>query len=307
MAERAARSVLGAVRAVTYTAPDLRAIETAYSEELGYVVAARGRVPGAQARAWGAPAVEGWPMLTLRPASGEAVYLRFVESADAAGWRALKTLGWNATEFVVQDLELLADRLRSGGFEIIGPPEPLTRFPMIRAMQVIGPAGECCYFAQIGPNSGLDLAPALSFVGRVFIVIAAGSDVDALYESYAGFDNPGDPPVATPVRVISRAHGLPADTLHRHGLIKLPGGTRVELDQYPISAVPRVHAEGALPPGMAVVSFDVEALGDRRFIAPPAPSALPGADRVAACLRGVAGEIIELVAPARQALREATA
>ena len=72
MAERAARSVLGAVRAVTYTAPDLRAIETAYSEELGYVVAARGRVPGAQARAWGAPAVEGWPMLTLRPAFDES-------------------------------------------------------------------------------------------------------------------------------------------------------------------------------------------------------------------------------------------
>src|SRR5256885_5162493 len=53
---------------------------------------------------------------------------------------------------------------------------------MIRAMQVIGPAGECCYFTEIGADSGLNLAQALSFVGRVFIVIAAGSDVDALYE-----------------------------------------------------------------------------------------------------------------------------
>jgi hypothetical protein len=307
MADGAARSVLGAVRAVTYTAPDLRAIEAAYIGELGYVVAARGRVPGAQARAWGAPAVEGWPMLTLGPASGEAVYLRFIESADAAGWRALRTLGWNATEFAVQDVEALADRLRRGRFEIIGPPARLTRFPTIRAMQALGPAGECCYFTQIGADPGLDLAQALSFVGRVFIVIAAGSDVDALYESYSDFANPTDPPVATPVRVISHAHGLPADTLHRHGLIKLPGGTRVELDEYPISAAPRISTEGALPPGMAVVSFDVETLGDRGFIAPPAPSALPGTDRVAACVRGVAGEIIELIAPARQLSREARA
>lgn len=305
MVDRAARSILGAVRAVTYAAPDLRAIEAAYVGDLGYIVAAHGRVPRTQARAWGAPAVEGSPMLTLGPASGEAVYLRFVESADACGWRALETLGWNATEFVVQDVEALADRLRSGAFEIIGPPARLTRFPMIRAMQVIGPAGECCYFTQIGRDSGLDLAQALSFVGRVFIVVAAGLDVDALYESYAGFDNPIDPPVATPVRVISKAHGLPADTLHRHGLIKLPGGTLVELDEYPSSAAPRVNAEGALPPGMAVVSFDADTLGGRRFIGPPAPSALPGTNRVAACLRGVAGEIIELIAPSRQASPEA--
>jgi len=305
--DRTARSTLGAIRAVTYTAPDLGAIEAAYIGELGYVMAAHGRVPGAQARAWGAPAVEGRPMLTLGPASGEPVYLRFVESADATGWRALRTPGWNATEFVVQDVDVLSDNLRSGSFEIIGPPASLTRFPMIRAMQAIGPAGECCYFTQIGPGSGLELARALSFVGRVFVVVAAGSDVDALFESYAAFDNPIDPPVATPVRVISKAHGLPADTLHRHGLIKLPGGTLVELDQYPTSAAPRVNAEGALPPGMAVVSFDVDTLDGHSLIAAPAPSALPGTDRVAACLRGVAGEIIELIAPPRQASPEITA
>ncbi len=161
MADGAARPTLGAIRAVTYAVPDLAAIEAAYVGELGYVIVARGEVGEGQARAWHAPATAGRRTLVLGPASGEAVHLRFVESAAAAGWRALKTFGWNATEFVIQDLDALAARLDGGAFTVIGPPKGLSRFPMIRAMQAIGPAGECCYFTQVGPGSGLDLARPL--------------------------------------------------------------------------------------------------------------------------------------------------
>jgi hypothetical protein len=296
-AQTAARPYLGAIRGVTYAAPDLEAVKAAYVGHLGYQVFSRSYLDSDLARAWSAPAMAGRPCLTLAPASGEAVFLRFVESPAARGWRALKTLGWNATEFVVQDVDALAARLEGGPFTVIGPPKGLSRFPTIRAMQVIGPFGECCYFTQVDHTVGLDLAPALSFVGRVFIVVAAGLDADALFQPYQAFANATDPPVATPVKIISDAHGLAPDTLHRHGLVRLPYGTLVELDAYPESALPRLVVDGELAPGMAMVSFDVEVLGAHDFIGPIARGpAVPGGG-MSACLRGAAGELIELIAP----------
>jgi hypothetical protein len=288
--------MLGAIRAVTYSVPDLHAIERAYVDELGYTVAVRSRISGAQARSWGAPAVEGSAALLLAPRSGEAVYLRFIEDVDAAGWQALTTFGWNVSEFVVQDVDALATRLEGGAFTIIGPPKALTRFPMIRAMQAIGPAGECCYFTQVGPGSGLDLAEAWAFVGRVFIVVAAGPDVDALFGPYSAFANPVDPPVATPVVVISKAHHLPSGTMHRHGLVRLTEGTLIELDEYPATARRRDSIEGRLPPGMAMVTFSVDAMGEHALMAPPTGCELPGIKGSSGCLRGATGELIEIVA-----------
>lgn len=290
-----ARPLLGTIRAVTYVVADLDRIEAAYVTLLGYRVIDRTRVEPGQALAWAAPAVAGRPVLTLGPASGESVFLRFVEGAEAAGWSALTTFGWNATEFVVQDVDLLAERLANGPFEILGPPKGLTRFPMIRAMQVLGPAGECCYFTQVGRGSGLELARARSFVGRVFIVVAAGPDADALFEPYGRFGNKRDAPVATPVQVISRAHELPAQTLHRHGLVRLPEGTLIELDQYPPSARARTTADGALAAGMSIVTFEVPSLGRHPLLAPAARCDLPGIAGRAGCLRGATGELIELL------------
>lgn len=289
------RPRLGTIRAVTYAVADLAAIEAAYIGELGYQIVSRGHIGEGEARAWGAPAVADRRSLVLGPASDEAVHLRFVESPTAAGWRALNTFGWNATEFVVEDVESLAARFERGAFTIIGEPKGLTRFPMIRAMQAIGPAGECCYFTQIGPGSGLELASARSFIGRVFIVVAAGSDADAMQRPYRRFANPIEAPVATPVRVISDAHGLPETTLHRHGLVRLPGGCLIELDAYPATATARVISEGELPPGMAMVTFMIDEIGDLTGLAPPTPSSLPGAGGLTVCIRGAATELIEVL------------
>ena len=290
------RPLLREIRAVTYCVADLRAIEHAYTRELGYVAALRSRIEDAEARSWGAPAMGGRRAVVLAPASGEAVYLRFIEDPDAAGWRALETFGWNVTEFVVEDVDALARRLEHSSFEIIGSPKPLARFPMIRAMQAIGPAGEGCYFTQVGAGSGLDLAQARAFVGRVFIVVAGGRKVDELYAPYRACANAKDAPVATPYKVLSAAHGLPLDTPHRHGLVRLTAGTLIELDEYPHTAHERTQREGMLPPGMALVTLAVDTLGAHAFIAPSAPSGLPGTNSETACLRGGAGELIQLLA-----------
>jgi hypothetical protein len=287
----AARPRLQNLVGVTYAVPDLRAVEDAYVHALHFRVQQRGRVGPVTARAWGAPACAGRPMLTLVPAYGEPCCLRFVESPAAAGWRALVTHGWNATEFVVEDVDALAAALRGTAFREIGAPTSLTRFPMIRAMQAVGPFGECLYFTEVGVGSGLDLARAESFVGRVFIAVAGGPDVDVMFEPYAAFDNEVDPPVATPVRVLSAANGLAPETPHRHGLVKVGGGTLLELDAYPPETRPRPVAPGELPPGMAIVTLQVDRL-------PPAVAAAAYETENGgrgAVIHGRAGELIELV------------
>lgn len=269
--------ILGRILEVTYTVPDLAAIEAAYTHWLGYRIVERGLVTEALARDWDAPALAGRAQLALKPAAGESVLLRFVAEPLAAGWQALRTFGWNVSEIVVEDVDALAGRLAGSPFRIIGDPASLTRFPMIRAMQALGPAGECLYFTQVGAGSGLDLARAQAPVGRVFIVVAGGPDVQRMFDAYTPFANEIDPPVSTRVQVISRAHDLPGDTLHAHGLVKLGHGSLIELDEYPAAATSRPVPPGGLPPGMAVVAFEVRG-------------------RVgSALLRGAAGERIRLV------------
>jgi hypothetical protein len=288
------RPRLGSIRAVTYTVPDLRVIEETYPRWLGYGVVARGEVPAAVAAGWRAPAVARRPMLTLAPASGEAVYLRFIEVPAARGWRSLTTHGWNVSEFVVQDVDRLAASLADSPFQIIGPPTSLQRFPLIRAMQAIGPCGECLYFTQVSAGSGLELATARSFVGRIFIVVAGGPDIDALFHTYSLFGNDIDAPVSTRVRVISLVNNLPAETEHLHGLIKLSAGTLIELDRYPAVTRPRMTAAGTLPAGMAMVTFAVDSLpaGIERS---RENVLLPTVVAPAATLAGAAGELIELM------------
>lgn len=276
MVDAIAKPRLGAIREVTYTVPDIGVIEETYTRWLRYRVRERGTISAYDAARWNAPAIVDRPYITLVPASGEVVSLRFI-AEPAARWASLTSHGWNVSEIVVQDVDALAAELRSSPFRIIGEPTSLTRFPMIRAMQVVGPANECLYFTQVGDGSGLDLAQAQSYVGRVFIVVAGGPDVSALFRTYEQFDNEIDPPVSTPVRVISIANGLPLDTLHAHGLVKIGSGSLIELDQYPATTGPRFVPPNSLPSGMAVVTFEVS-------------GAIP--DRL---VKGAAGELVEFV------------
>jgi hypothetical protein len=286
---------LDCIRGVTSCVPDLQAIEDSYVKWLEYRVLERGVVPAAVAGGWGAAGSAGASYLTLGPGSGEPVYLRFVEDARSGGWRALTTHGWNVAEFVVEDVDALAASFDGSPFRIIGPPASLRRFPMIRAMQVLGPAGECMYFTQVGPGSGLELATAESFVGRVFIVVAGGPNLGAMFEAYGRFDNAVDPPVSTRVRVISLLNGLPDDTEYAHGLIKLGGGGLVELDQYPATTRPRAAVDKSLSPGMAMVSFAVSGAANDDDLSWTGPALFPDTKGAVATMRGATGELIELV------------
>lgn len=293
---------LGGIRAVTYSVPDIEAMARAYGEMLGYRVADRGDLHPARAQLWRAPRAAGRRYISMIPESGEAVPLRFIETPHHEPWRALTTHGWNATEIIVEDVDALACRIEGGPFRRIGGPRPLTNYPKISAMQVIGPAGECVYLTHAPPGCGMDLGPARSFVGRVFSVVAGGRDIHAMNAAYAGaFDNHVRPPKPTPIGIINEANGLPADHKTDLGLVELEWGTVLELDGYADAMKPRPTRAGDLPPGMAIVTLDVRAPAspyDPDLPRTPPLSEAP--DQALELWQGAAGELVELAATDRE-------
>jgi hypothetical protein len=297
--------MLKSISIVTILAQDLESVEVAWRDYLDYSVIERGKISEALAGVWGAPRMAGRDFLLLQPASGEPVYLRFVAAEPVVGYAALRSFGWNAAELLVADPDALARRLQRSPFRIVGPPRNLSSTDAIRAMQVIGPAGELLYLTRVKPGaSGFDLESARSEVDRVFIVVVGGSDLESLRKFYADrLVASVSPPAAYRISVLSQAYGMDSEQLHQLSVARLSTRFLIELDQYPPGAVARPRRAGELPPGMATVSFEVESLeaSPLQFIAPAASlPEWPYQGRRVAAATGLAGEMIELIeAPTR--------
>ncbi len=292
--------MLDFIVAVTLTAPDLDAAERAYGRWLEYATVERGRISEQIADVWGAPRMAGRRYVLMQPASGEPVYLRFVEQATVEGYAPLRTRGWNATEILVQDPDDLAARLGDSPFRIVGEPRPLSMNPDIRAMQVIGPANELLYLTRIPPGkSAFDLGSAKTGVDRVFIVVLGGADVASMLEFYRSrFGLSVREPSNARVGVLNEAYGFPPEHEIPLAIVRLPQSFLIEVDGYPAEAIERPVRPGELPPGMAMVSFEVAELDglELEFMHPPRNFAnAPYDGRRAAVTRGAAGELIELI------------
>lgn len=267
---------IGPITAVTFTAPDLDEVREVYAAFLDYRVAEHGEVSAHQADAWGTPAMVGRPVLELAPAVGDDFRFRVIE-AEAADYVPFASHGWNAAEIIVRDVDDLARRLAGSPFEIVGEPQDLSFSPDIRAMQILGPGKELLYLTQFKkPVPGLDVPDARCDVDRTFIVILGGPSMDELQAFYADrFGLPRAAVMESRVKGMSAAFGLSPE--HRYPIAALPvgGQSLIELDEMPAVAQSRANRDGELPPGIAIVSF---AAGENE------------------CLRGPAGEILELVA-----------
>lgn len=292
--------MLTAIIAVTLSAPDLDAAERAYVKHLHYQVVDRGAVTADLANAWGAPLAQASRYVLLQPQSGAATYLRIVQRPATAGFAAMKTLGWNSNEILVQDVDALAASLKDSAFRIVGDPHPLSSSSTVRAMQVIGPAGELNYLTCIPKEGGTFIkTPAQSFVDRSFIAVLGGASIDKMrmfYQDQLGLTV--TPAYGSTVNVLQDAWNLPKDAQTQMALALISPGFLVELDQYPAAATPRPHREGDLPPGMAMVSFTVESLQAIKLpwvVAPAARKAAPYNGRRSGVVHGPAGEWIELV------------
>jgi hypothetical protein len=267
---------LGPITAVTFTAPDLDATIGAYGGFLDYRLVAEGEVTAKQAQAWQAPAVAGRRLIELAPAATDDFRFRVIEGT-VRDYVPFASFGWNAAELIVRDVDALADRLAGSPFEIIGAPQNLSFSDDIRAMQVVGPGRELLYLTQFRqPVPGLDVPAPRCDVDRTFIVILGGPSMDGLQAFYADrFGLPRPPVVASRVKGMSAAFGLSPEHRYPIAALGVAGQCLVELDEMPPAAAPRRTPPGELPPGIAIVSF-------------------AGADN--RCLRGPAGELLELIA-----------
>lgn len=287
--------------------------EEAWREHLEYRTVERGEIGAALAGAWGLPQAEGSDYVLMQPASGAETYIRFVATDARGNYAPMKTLGWNAVELLVQDPDDMARALADAPFEVIGPPAFLTEKQNVRAMQALGPADELLYLTRIidPARSSFDLGQAVSRIDRVFIMVLGTAD---MAETTAWYTDALGQPVTGPwpyrVGVLSRAWGLPEDTVYPLSIAQLQGQFLIEMDEYPAAAERREATAAGLPYGPAMVSFGVASLEAIPALAGEAGVAVdtaPYNGRRVAALRGPSGEWIELVggfeSPAPQGAR----
>jgi len=297
-----ARRALRFLTAITYCVEDLATAESAWRDHLAFRTVDRGELGADQCAAWNTPAAIGQKYCLMEPASGEPVYLRFIETGESYPFGPPGRFGWCASEFLVRDPDALARRLADSPFRrLAGPADLFPRPKAPRAMQMIGPSGEIVYFTRILPGgSQYGLKGAKSDVDRAFIVPVGGPSMAAMREFYgAVLGLRTMDPMAFINPIMAHICGVPPRTVFPTAIAPIPGRRfLVELDELPDGATPRPRRTGHLPPGMAMVSFlteDLDAIAPEFRAAPVVLEHPPYSGRRTAVITGPAGEWLELI------------
>lgn len=294
--------MLGRLTAVTISTPDLDRSVEVWMDAFGYLPLERSTVDEALAAAWGARAAAGSRTALIQPQGGSNCPVRFVEGPAVPDYEPMKSHGWASFEFICKDIYDLAEKIANKPFEIVGPPQVL-QFDFtdkISAFQAIGPAGEMIYMTHVeGPVPGFDLPRAEAEVDRCFVAILGGPDMDAMRRYYAtAFGRESPEPFTTRVTVLARPHGLDPETKFQLSTLALEDATLIEIDGFPETATDRPTAPGHLPPGNAMVSFEIASLDGLSvdfFTPPKVREEAPYDGRRMAVTIGAAGELIELI------------
>jgi hypothetical protein len=234
-------------------------------------------------------------------APGSDTFVRFVQTPREPGYRPLATFGWNVIEIVVDDPDRLRARFEKSPFEIIGEPENLHGYPSIRAFQVRGRSDEVLYLtSELGDRSASPLPRPDGEVGRPFIMVIAGPNIDELLRFYdKNFGVKAFPVTTQRLALLQKPQTtgpnyefpITAGALAEHGHL-------LEFDGFSPNATVRGRKPGELPPGVAMASFNVRTLDAIKlpFVSKPvtSPSLAYGGKRAATVI-GPAGELIELI------------
>lgn len=291
------RFPLGPSLTGTLVTADLEATVAAYREYLYTSVLEDTRVAEIQAVLWGKPALAGSRMVTLRSETGFP-WVRVLENPDATPARPFLELGWMALEILVRDVDGLAGRLAQSPFEVFRPPARLDVSGAIRAMQVIGPAGEVLYLTQVdGVAEPFDIPRARCEVDRLFIPVSSCLRRDEGLAVYNKLGVHKSWKFDTRITSVNKAHGLDLSLKHPVATVQLAGQSMAEIDQLGMARA-RPPTAGKLPAGIAMVSFVVDNIDNIGLKPVSPPRALAGGfyggQRVAVC-RGAGGELLELI------------
>ena len=294
--------MLKEIAIVTISVANLGQVQEAWQESLGYQVTESGKVSDAISDLWNAPEMEGKDYVLMAPANGAPTYIRFVANESAADLRPMTSHGWNATELLVRDTDSVAAELRKSAFTVVGEPKNLWPAPDApRAMQARGPGNELLYLTtNAEASTALRLDDTMPLVERAFILVAGGPSM-AAFQSFYGqtLGMPVAKPMDFPISMISKANDLPLDTTYPLALATAAPGYMIELDEMPATVAPRKIKPGHLPPGIAIVSFNVDELPADKldwYTKPRVIEEFPYAGRQAGILQGPAGELIEIIA-----------
>lgn len=290
----------GRIMGGVVSTPDLGAALADYQGCLGLDLVEQGKLDADLAASWGCPKSAGARFAILKPQSGAPCFIRLVEAPLPEDFKPTRTYGWAAFELTVQDVFGWPDRLQGSGFDIVGPPKELEGLPYFIPMQVTGRGREMIYLNEVAENTPTsDLPKAASLTDHIFIVILAAPDREASlrwFEQALKLDISSSYTLA--YSMINNAFGLDSDYRTTITMVQKDRLPIIEVDDYPEEATVRSGDPATLPPGNAMIALAVDDLDalDVRFIAPPVRREGPlyGGRRTAS-VRGLAGELIELI------------
>ena len=291
------KPALGPALTGTLVCKNLDKLVAAYVDYLSMTVVEQGDVGQALAELWGATELVGARYAVLSSDTG-VCWIRAVEDDSLAAAIPFKQQGWMSLEVVVEDVDTLATELAGSPFELVRPPADLDVSDDIRAMQVIGPAGEVLYLTQVkGPVPPFDIPMAQCRVDRLFIPVMCCGDREQASAFYNGFPAVKEYKFDTKITSVNAAYGWELERKHPVATMQLAGQAMIEIDQI-AEAELRPQPVGHLPAGIAMISYEVDSLDnlDLPWLGQPMRvDEAPYHGRLAGCCRGAGGELIELI------------
>ena len=287
---------LGKIAAVTISTSDLNKMVEVYQEFLRYRVTKSGQITSKESSAWGTENLTNADYVVMQPEKSDDFSFRFIHQPYQSNYIAFKSVGWNAAELIVEDVDGLAVQLENSPFKIIGSPADLSFTKDIRAMQVMGPANEILYLTQFKNKvPEFDSPKPRCAVDQTFIVVLAGRSLDEMQGYFhANFKLPKASVIESRIRSISRVFNFPADTKYKAAALALKDQSMIELDELPKERENRLSLDGYLPAGIAMVSFHYYESSEK--CKNTYPSNLPNHElRWCSVKKGITNELIELI------------
>jgi catechol 2,3-dioxygenase-like lactoylglutathione lyase family enzyme len=261
---------------VTLSVPDIEDVAHKFCQALGWRRLAEGLIEPREERAWSiAPGQAGHRHIILGATAARRGFLRLVSGREPeATALELRRGGWSSIEFVVQNVDVVHERLkRAEGFSIVSPPESVDLTDagslLHRAFVARGPRGLSLIFTQaLGQPVKRDFPVAAYGVGMIFNVVLrtdAIAQSRMLYVERLGMEPFLDTPLQN--ENFNSLLKLPPGTTLQITMVKGAGpGTgegSIELQGYGAGLLetPAV-APDQFPPGLAMVTYtarDVEA------------------------------------------------